>query len=50
MVKMNQKEWMLLVGLVLGMGLIGTAAGGGAALSFAGLGLVIWVIWRGRKL
>lgn len=47
---MNSKEWVILLSMVGGFGMIGTAAGGEAALAFAGLGLIIWVIWRGRKL
>jgi hypothetical protein len=47
--KMDKKEWIILVVLVLGFFLMGTAAGGSAALSFAGLGLIIWLFWRGRK-
>lgn len=47
---MNQKEWLILIALIAGFALIGSAAGGSGVFTFAGLGLVIWIIWRGRKL
>jgi hypothetical protein len=47
---LDKKEWLILIAMLLGFFLMGTAAGGGAAFSFAGFGLVIWIFWRGRKL
>ncbi len=47
---MDRKEWMILITMLISFFLMGLAAGGGAALSFTGLGLIIWLLWRGRKL
>jgi hypothetical protein len=48
--KMDRKEWAILFLMLLGFFLMGLAAGGNGAFSFAGLGLIIWVFWRGRKI
>ncbi len=47
----DSKERMILITILLGFFFMGIGAGGfGAAVSFTGLGLVIWLFWRGRKL
>lgn len=48
--KMNNKEWMIFIVLVLSFALMGTTGGVSGTFAFAGLGLVIWLIWRGRNL
>lgn len=48
--KMNKAEWFILAALVGGMGLMGLTAGLNGFLVFVGLGLLIWVVWRGRKM
>jgi hypothetical protein len=45
---MNKKELIIFLSFVGGMVVMGTPSGGG--FTFLGLGLIIWVIWRGRKL
>jgi hypothetical protein len=47
---MNKREWMIFGTLVGGMALVGVGAGLGGMISFAGLGIIIWLIWRGRHL
>lgn len=48
--KMNKHEWLVMLALVGGMGLLGLTAGFDGFLVFVGLGLIIWVVWRGRKM
>lgn len=46
----SKKEKIIFCAIVGGFALMGTAAGAGAALSFAGLGLVIWAVARHKHL
>lgn len=46
----SNKELMIFIALVVGFALMGSAAGGNGVFSFAGLAIIIWIFWRGRKL
>jgi hypothetical protein len=47
---MNGKELVILIALVAGFALMGSAAGAAGLFTFAGIGLTVWIVWRGRKL
>jgi hypothetical protein len=48
--KTERKEVIIFGTIVGGFFLMGTAAGGGGAISFTGLGLIVWIIARHKHL
>lgn len=48
--KIDYKEWMIFIVLMVGFAFMGLAGGTSGFFVFTGLGLIIWLLWRGRKL
>lgn len=49
-IKFNNKEKLIFWIFIIAFALMGLTKGITGLLAFTGLGLLIWVIWRGRKL
>jgi hypothetical protein len=47
---MNQNEKMKMIILVGAFALLGLTQGFVGCVAFTGLGLIVWLIWRGRHL
>jgi hypothetical protein len=48
--QMNSREWTKFGVLVGAFALMGLTQGASGFFAFTGLGLVIWLVWRGRYL